>query len=152
MEEKYNKFFFDLIHGIHPYEEEDPSSDEVVTKVTVIPEDLFTTCTINCSTSTCITKTSMDCRISVSIMASVLQLVRCNFNHAMCQSHKIDQQVIALIEPIIANARTTMWMATSCHAINFKCVSTQDAHNRLQTVSTTSKNPQQRATSGRSRQ
>jgi PAB1-binding protein PBP1 len=29
-EEKYNKFFFDLVHGIHPYEEEeDPSEDEV---------------------------------------------------------------------------------------------------------------------------
>jgi hypothetical protein len=43
MEEKYNKFFFDLIRGIHPYEEEDHSSDEGVTKVTVIPEDLFAT-------------------------------------------------------------------------------------------------------------
>jgi hypothetical protein len=43
MEEKYNKFFFDLIHGIHPYKEEDDSSNEGVTKVTVIPEDLFAT-------------------------------------------------------------------------------------------------------------
>jgi hypothetical protein len=45
MEEKYNKFFFDLIRGIHPYEEEDHSSEDGVTKVTVIPEDLFATCT-----------------------------------------------------------------------------------------------------------
>jgi hypothetical protein len=45
MEEKYNKFFFDLIRGIHPYEEEDHSSNEGVTKVTVIPEDLFATST-----------------------------------------------------------------------------------------------------------
>jgi hypothetical protein len=43
MEEKYNKFFFDLIHGIHPYKEEDHSSEDGITKVTVIPEDLFTT-------------------------------------------------------------------------------------------------------------
>jgi hypothetical protein len=43
MEEKYNKFFFDLIHGIHPYEEEDHSSKNDVTKITVIPEDLFAT-------------------------------------------------------------------------------------------------------------
>jgi hypothetical protein len=43
MEEKYNKFFFDLIRGIRPYEEEDHSSDEGITKVTVIPEDLFAT-------------------------------------------------------------------------------------------------------------
>jgi hypothetical protein len=38
MEEKYNKFFFDLIRGIHPYEEEDDASEDGVTKVTVIPE------------------------------------------------------------------------------------------------------------------
>jgi hypothetical protein len=43
MEEKYNNFFFDLIHGIHPYETEDPFADDEVTKVTVIPEDLFAT-------------------------------------------------------------------------------------------------------------
>jgi hypothetical protein len=43
MEEKYNKFFFDLIRGIQAYEEEDHSSDEGITKVTVIPEDLFAT-------------------------------------------------------------------------------------------------------------
>jgi hypothetical protein len=43
MEEKYNKFFFDLIRGIHPYKEEDDSSEDGVTKVTVIPEDLFMT-------------------------------------------------------------------------------------------------------------
>jgi hypothetical protein len=45
MEEKYNKFFFDLVRGIHPYKEEDHSSEEGVTKVTVIAEDLFATCT-----------------------------------------------------------------------------------------------------------
>jgi hypothetical protein len=33
MEEKYNKFFFDLVRGIHPYKEEDHSSKEGVTKV-----------------------------------------------------------------------------------------------------------------------
>jgi hypothetical protein len=43
MEEKYNKVFFDLIHGIHPYETEDNPADSEVTKVTVIPEDLFAT-------------------------------------------------------------------------------------------------------------
>jgi hypothetical protein len=43
MEEKYNKFFFDLIRGIHPYEEEDDSSEDGVTKVMVIPDDLFMT-------------------------------------------------------------------------------------------------------------
>jgi hypothetical protein len=43
MEEKYNKFFFNPIRGIHPYDEEDHSSEEGITKVTVIPEDLFTT-------------------------------------------------------------------------------------------------------------
>jgi hypothetical protein len=43
MEEKYNKFFFDLIPGIHPYEEDDHSSEDSMTKVTVIPEDLFAT-------------------------------------------------------------------------------------------------------------
>jgi hypothetical protein len=42
MAEKYNKIVFDLIHGIHPYEEDDQSSDGEVTKV-VIPEDLFAT-------------------------------------------------------------------------------------------------------------
>jgi hypothetical protein len=44
MEENYNKFFFDLIRGIHPYEEEDDASEDGITKVTVIPEDLFATC------------------------------------------------------------------------------------------------------------
>jgi hypothetical protein len=43
MEEKYNKFFFDLVQGIHPYAEEDDSSEGEVTKLTVIPEDLFAT-------------------------------------------------------------------------------------------------------------
>jgi hypothetical protein len=43
MEEKYNNFFFDLIRGIHPYEEDDDASEEGVAKVTVIPEDLFAT-------------------------------------------------------------------------------------------------------------
>jgi hypothetical protein len=43
MEENYNKFFFDLICGIHPYKTEDHPADGEITKVTVIPEDLFTT-------------------------------------------------------------------------------------------------------------
>jgi hypothetical protein len=43
MEEKYNKFFFDLICGIHPYETEDHPADGEVTKVTLITEDLFAT-------------------------------------------------------------------------------------------------------------
>jgi hypothetical protein len=41
MEEKYGKFFFHLVCGIHPYEEEDNLAEGEVTKVTVIPEDLF---------------------------------------------------------------------------------------------------------------
>jgi hypothetical protein len=47
----------------------------------------------------------MDYRISVSSMATMLQLVQYNFNHAMSQSHKIAVQDTALIEPIIADAR-----------------------------------------------
>jgi hypothetical protein len=43
MEEKYNNFFFDLVCGIHPYETKDHPADGKITKVTVIPEDLFAT-------------------------------------------------------------------------------------------------------------
>jgi hypothetical protein len=32
MEEKYNKFYFDLVCGIHPYKEEDDLAESEVTK------------------------------------------------------------------------------------------------------------------------
>jgi hypothetical protein len=47
MEEKYNKFFFNLICGIHPHKTDDHLADGKVTKVTVIQENLFATRTDN---------------------------------------------------------------------------------------------------------
>jgi hypothetical protein len=68
----------------------------------------------------------MDCLISISNTVTVLQLVLCNFNHDMSQSHNIDLLGIASIELIIMNTNDTMWTAISYHLINFKCVLTLD--------------------------
>jgi hypothetical protein len=122
MEEKYNKFFFDLIHGIHPYETEDHLADGEITKVTVIPPEPTA---ISHLINVCTVTTSLDYLISVSSMVTVLQLARCNFNHVMCQLHKIDSQDIVSIELIIAIIQDIMWMVTSCCPISFKFVSTQ---------------------------